>query len=142
MPKWRVTFEVDLKDSIPEQEELKPHDYPLRVWAGQTVHDLVLNHALCSALEQKMDALCEDDAQRKKARILFSEAKVDVCRQARDSMQIELIEEVNVSSKKTETKKRKRRYTTRDRLKAKRRRDKKRDAEKKAKKRAEKASKN
>jgi len=84
MPKWRVTFEVDLKDSIPAEEKLKPHDYPLSTWASQTVFDLVLNHALVAALGKKTDACVKEPEERDRI-LFFVDRQVEVCRQAVDT---------------------------------------------------------
>lgn len=88
MTKWRVTFEVDLKDSIPAQEELKPHDYPLVAWASQAVFDLVLNHALVSAHMERMEAIAKNDKFSER-QLPYIDRKIDACRQAAESMHVE-----------------------------------------------------
>lgn len=87
--KWRVTFEVDLGDSIPAEEDLKPHDHPLESWAGQTVHDLILNKALVAILSNSCSAATEKDPVIRDALLASYDKHAKIATEARDSMQIE-----------------------------------------------------
>lgn len=92
MPKWKATFEVDLGDSIPKQEDLKPHDYPLSDWARQALFDMLFNYALCQALSQ-ICKYCTATEPDDVAMLHHYKRKEAIARQACDTFQLELIEE-------------------------------------------------
>jgi hypothetical protein len=90
--KWRVTFEVDLGDSIPKQEDLKPHDYPLHVWAGQAVFDMIFKFGSCEALAKTLKIMCnEKDEATKRSMLAHYERIHELCEAAAKTAKVEEI---------------------------------------------------
>ena len=95
--KWRVSFEVDLADFIPAEEELKPHDYPLPTWASQTVFDLILNYARVRCSVEKLDVMTANlgetgevmDCARHRLHKL--DGQDEILRQAQETLKVEQV---------------------------------------------------
>ena len=94
MPKWRVTFEVDLGDLIPAPEALEPHDHPLPVWASQTIFEMIFKQGSVSALREKMDYILRpNDDPGKQPMLDYLQRKHELCEEAARTSKVELIED-------------------------------------------------
>jgi hypothetical protein len=59
--KWTVTIpNIDLSEVIPDESDLKPHDYPLEAWAADYIHHM-LGYMIVSSIKREMKAMSDEE---------------------------------------------------------------------------------
>lgn len=92
--KWRISFDVDLGESIPAEGELKPHDYPLADWAAQVVHDFIFQKAISYANLRLVKLIAKGGEKEAIAAMeSYYERVINVNEQAKSSMQVARLDE-------------------------------------------------